>query len=60
MADANKLRSMLADLLRSNPQSTAGQAQNYAPYQQYVINTQSNGEEPLPRDQWIRMQQQGG
>jgi len=58
MPDANALRSMLAGLLRSNPQSTAGQAQNYAPYQQYVIDAQTNGEQPMPMPQWLQMQQQ--
>ena len=54
---ANTLREMLANLLRSNPNSTVGKAQNYAPYQQYVIDAQTNGQEPLPQDQWLQMQQ---
>ena len=57
MANANTLREMLANLLRSNPNSTAGKAQNYAPYQQYMIDAQTNGQEPLPQDQWMQMQQ---
>lgn len=57
MANANVLREMLANLLRSNPNSTVGKVQNYAPYQQYVLDAQTNGQEPLPQDQWLQMQQ---
>ena len=57
MANANALREILANLLRSSPNSTAGKAENYAPYQQYVLDAQTNGQEPLPQDQWLQMQQ---
>lgn len=57
MPDANALRSMLANLLRSNPQSTAGNLAGADAYRQYAIGAQEQGQQPLPMQQWMQMQQ---
>ena len=58
MPDTNTLRSMLAGLLRSNPQSTAGTLAGSDAYRQYAIGAQEQGQQPMPMPQWLQMQQQ--
>ena len=58
MADTSRLRAMMANLLRSNPQSTAGTLAGADAYRQYSIGAQEQGQQPLPMNQWLQMQQQ--
>jgi len=55
--DQNQM-AMMAQALKSSPGSTMSQAGNYDAYQQYVMQAQMNGQQPIPFEQFQQMQQQ--
>ena len=42
----------------SSPNSTVGQIASNDPYKQYAIEMMANGQQPVPREQFMQMQMQ--